>query len=507
MAVSAPRLTLTRQLLGPLVLLVVTLAAAIIGLGWWQMTRQLEAQLLQRARTIARTLQSSGEAANSREEMTRLSRTLVAGGDVELVAVAGQEPQRLLVASRLAWQGRRLDELPPAEVDPAAVRALQQGREYARLAGGSARFCFVGPLGVDRLLPLRNAQVLLVLNVAPLQAQIADSLRLSLAGLAMIGVLGAAGFAWLLRARVLRPLSALAATFGRPGTGGEPPPAPPGLAREIATLGEALAAAFGQVRELNRELEQRVRDRTAELVASLDRERELGRLRTNFVSLVSHEYRNAVATILSSAQILERYRERLTAEERAQHLVQITSSCHRLAALVDDVLLYSRSESGRLEVNLAPFDLAALARAEAAEAARLGGAADRIVLRSELASAPGASDEQLLHHVLSNLLGNAVKYSPPDRPVEFNLRREGDTAVFTVRDRGIGIPADELPEIGTAFRRARNVAEVPGTGLGLVMVRRCVELLGGTLQLESVLGEGTTATVTVPVFRTRESAP
>jgi signal transduction histidine kinase len=500
MVSTAQRSSLTRQFVVPLAVLSAALLTAVMALGWWQMTRQLEAQLLQRARTIARTVRFSGDSANSRDEMTRLIRTLVAGGDVEFVAVVGMEPLRVMVTSRSQWQGLNVERLAPAEIDPRVIDALREHREFGVLHRASARYFFIEALDVRRAPPLHDAQVLLALNVGPVQEQIISSLRLLLLGLSALGAVGLAGFAVLLRARVIAPLSRLADAFGRPDGPTEPPAPATATAREIATLGAALTSAFGQVRELNCDLEQRVRDRTAELVASLDRERELGRLRANFIGIVSHEYRNSLGTILSSAQILERYGDRLSSEERSRHVHQITASCGRLAALVEDVLLYSRSEGGRLEVNAVPLDLGALARAEAAVAAHDAGAgADRIVFSSPGFVDPVVSDENLLHHVLSNLLANAVKYSPPESSVEFGLRREGDRAVFTVRDRGIGIPADELSRLGEAFFRGRNVAAYPGTGLGFVMVRRCLDLIGGTIRIESTVGEGTTAIVTLPL--------
>lgn len=505
MPAAVHRPSLTRQLVVPLALLSLALTTAMLGLGWWQMTRQLESQLLQRARIIARTVSFSAGSADSREEMSRLNHMLVSGGDVELTALVGMDPKRLMITSTARWQGRLVDALLADEIDPRAVDALQAHRDYAGLNRPLARFYYVGPLEIDRPPPLRDAQVLVVLNVRPLQEQIAGSLQMLFAGLALLGLLGLTGFAWLVRARVIRPLSTLAEVFSRSDADAPAPEPNRRAAREIAALGEALTTVFGQVRDLNRDLEQRVRDRTAELVASLDRERELGRLRTNFIGMVSHEYRNSLATILSSAQIMERYRDRLPEAERARHLGQITGSCARLASLVEDVLLYSRSESGRIEVRFGPIDLAAVCRAEVAEAARQAGdGAGRLVFSGE-AEGAAMSDEQLLHHVLSNLLGNALKYSSSDRPVELQLRREGEAAVFTVRDRGIGIPADELPRLGEAFRRGRNAAEYPGSGLGLVMVRRCLDLLGGTLELASVAGQGTVATVTVPVFRAVEN--
>jgi signal transduction histidine kinase len=493
-----PHPALTRQLAVPVALASAGLAIAALLFGSWQMQRQFEAQLLQRARTIARAVRFSGESANSREEMNRLFRTFAAAGDVEWLAVASMDPMRLLVTSRASWQGRAVRDLPDALVHPLAMAALRRREEFSLLHQSAGRFYLVTRLAVNRPPPLADAHLVIVLGTHTLPQQILAALLPYLAGLAGLGALALGGFALLVRTRILRPLARLAATFG----GSNPPFAPPpvGVAREIAALGEALSSAFRQVHELNQALEARVRERTAELVASLGRERELGRLKTNFIGMVSHEYRNALGTILSSSQILRRYRDRLDEAERIRHLRQIESSCGRLANLVDDVLLYSRSEGGRLQPQFAPLDVPGVCRTATADAAQAAQAdASRVRLDAGAWNGAACSDEALLHHVLTNLLANALKYSAPDQAVDLHVRRDGDRMEFTIRDRGIGIAAEDLPRLGEAFTRGKNTSAYPGTGLGLVMVQRCLDLLGGQLRLASTPGAGTTATVLLPL--------
>jgi signal transduction histidine kinase len=120
---------------------------------------------------------------------------------------------------------------------------------------------------------------------------------------------------------------------------------------------------------------------------------------------------------------------------------------------------------------------------------------------SRLSSLEGAvSDETVLRHILCNLLSNAVKYSEPGSPVEFTAARRDVNAIFTIRDHGIGIPSEDQPKLFTSFTRGRNVGTRPGTGLGLVVVQRCVELHRGTIALDSAPGVGTTVIVSLPVF-------
>jgi signal transduction histidine kinase len=107
----------------------------------------------------------------------------------------------------------------------------------------------------------------------------------------------------------------------------------------------------------------------------------------------------------------------------------------------------------------------------------------------------------LLRHVLTNLLSNAIKYSHAGRPVRITLSRDGNRAIFTIADEGIGIPEEDQARLFSAFYRAANVGSRRGTGIGLVVVRRCVDLLGGEIRFQSKLGVGTTFTVSAPVFK------
>jgi len=109
-------------------------------------------------------------------------------------------------------------------------------------------------------------------------------------------------------------------------------------------------------------------------------------------------------------------------------------------------------------------------------------------------------DERLLRHIFSNLLSNALKYSPEGSRVDLEIEREGPDAVCRIRDRGRGIPEQDLEWLFRAFHRGRNVGQVPGSGLGLTIVKRCVELHRGAIQIQSKVGEGTVVTVRLPLF-------
>jgi signal transduction histidine kinase len=178
----------------------------------------------------------------------------------------------------------------------------------------------------------------------------------------------------------------------------------------------------------------------------------------------------------------------------------IFRSTKNLANLIEEVLLLGRVEEGRMQFAPVPLDLGKLCRSLADELLSATGGACPIHFRA-LTSIDGAiSDEALLRHILCNLLSNAVKYSEPGSPVEFTAERSDINVIITIRDRGIGIPQEDQAKLFTSFTRARNVGTRPGTGLGLVVVQRCVQLHRGALALDSAPGSGTTVTVTLPVF-------
>jgi signal transduction histidine kinase len=261
-----------------------------------------------------------------------------------------------------------------------------------------------------------------------------------------------------------------------------------------------VVAREGDLRELNAGLEKRVADRTDELARALARERELGEMKSSFVSLVSHEFRTPLGVIMSAAEVLQRYFERLSPEKRARHLDMIFRSTKNLAELIEEVLLLGRVEEGRMQFAPVPLDQEKLCRSLTDEMRSATSAACPIEFHSATSLDGAVSDESVLRHILCNLLSNAVKYSEPGTPVAFTAARRGGDVVFTIRDRGIGIPSGDQARIFTSFTRGGNVGQRPGTGLGLVVVQRCVQLHGGTVEIASEPGTGTTVTVTLPVF-------
>lgn len=238
----------------------------------------------------------------------------------------------------------------------------------------------------------------------------------------------------------------------------------------------------------------------AELHRTLAREMELSQLKSNFVSMVSHEFRTPLGIIQSSAELLRDFYQKMQPAERNEQLESISRNTRRMAGMMEEILILSRLDAGKLDFRPTMLDLNGFCRRVVDEV--LSATNRRCPIELSVTSIPpqAEADERLLGHILTNLLSNAVKYSEPGTTVDFAIERDGADVVCIVRDQGIGIPAEDQEHLFKAFHRGGNVGTRPGTGLGLLVVKRCVELHRGNVQLVSKLGEGTTVSVRFPVF-------
>ncbi len=236
--------------------------------------------------------------------------------------------------------------------------------------------------------------------------------------------------------------------------------------------------------------------RTQELAA----EREVSELKSRFVTTVSHEFRTPLGITMSAVELLRHYEDRLPHEEKKQLFDDIHTSTKNMAGLMEQVLVLGRVDAGKLAYKPALCDLDAFARKLIDESLSATNRRCPIEWTAENDLSTAHADEALLRHIFTNLLSNGVKYSPPGATVHFRARREGLMAVFTLQDSGIGIPEADLPTLFEAFHRGSNVGDIPGTGLGLVISKRCAELHGGSIQVKSAPGEGTTFTVRIPAW-------
>jgi signal transduction histidine kinase len=235
-----------------------------------------------------------------------------------------------------------------------------------------------------------------------------------------------------------------------------------------------------------------------ELLTTIDRERELGRLKTSFLHMVTHEYRTPLGIISSSAQILERYFAKLDEEQRAEHLREIRMNARRLSELMEEVLFIGKTDSGVIVMQPQAVDLKPWLRALANDVVTSLGAEREVEVSVEGGSGRAMLDERLLRHAMTNLVSNALKYSTLDSTVTVAAKAVTGWLTISVRDRGIGIPAEDKAKLFQMFQRASNVGTISGSGLGLVIVKRCVDLHGGTIEIESEPERGTTVTVRFP---------
>jgi PAS domain S-box-containing protein len=245
-----------------------------------------------------------------------------------------------------------------------------------------------------------------------------------------------------------------------------------------------------------------------DLRKTLEREKELSQLKSNFVSMVSHEFRTPLGIIQSSGELLRDFYRKMCPEERDEQLESIIRNTRRMGAMMEEILVLSRLDAGRLDFRPAPLDMEAFCRRVVDEVLSATHRRCAIELSLDAALPTADADDRLLGHIFTNLLSNAVKYSETGASVQFSVGRDGPNAVCVIRDQGIGISEDDQTGLFTAFHRGANVGNRSGTGLGLVLVKRCVELHHGRVQIQSALATGTTVTITLPAFtKTYEEDP
>ncbi|MDY6938023.1 MAG: PAS domain S-box protein [Cyanobacteriota bacterium] len=242
------------------------------------------------------------------------------------------------------------------------------------------------------------------------------------------------------------------------------------------------------------------RKRAEEVRLALEKERELGQLRLRFFSMASHEFRTPLSTILLSAQSLEASAQHWTPSQRLRNIHRIQSATQHMRHLIEDILTINRAETGKLEFDPRPIDLHGFARKMIRE---MQGDIDAkhldphrtIQFESVGDPRPIAVDLKLMRSILTNLLSNAVKYSPDGGEVKLAIADRPDAVTLEIIDRGIGIPEADRDRLFEAFHRGSNVDRIPGSGLGLTVVQKCVELHGGQIRVTSEEGVGTAITV------------
>ena len=233
-----------------------------------------------------------------------------------------------------------------------------------------------------------------------------------------------------------------------------------------------------------------------EILKSLEKEKELGELKSRFVSMASHEFRTPLTIILSSANLVAKYDKAEQQESRQKHVVRITKSVKSLTSILNDFLSLEKLESGRLQIKKTVINVPEFLGELSNELSAMLKNGQKIEIDCD--SVEISTDEHVLRNILINLISNASKYSSDGDEIDLSAKKESDCLVLSVKDRGIGIPKDEQKNMFDRFFRAGNVTNIQGTGLGLNIVKKYADLISGQIVFTSVEGEGSTFTLRIP---------
>lgn len=273
---------------------------------------------------------------------------------------------------------------------------------------------------------------------------------------------------------------------------------------EIGDMARALVTFRENVALIDR-LTAEQQQQTMRLAAALEKEREYNALHREFVTMVSHEFRTPMAIIDGAAQRIQRRIGNDTPERLRERIAKIRSAVARMIELIESTLSVSRMEAGTIELETTDCDIASLLT-EVCQRQQEISPKHEINLRIANLPASLRADRARLDQVFTNLLSNAVKYAPETPRIDVKAGTIGSNIAVSVRDFGVGIPEDELPRLFQKFYRASTSTGIPGTGIGLHLVKHLVELHGGTVCAESTVGQSTTFSVTLPMAAVRAEA-
>jgi PAS domain S-box-containing protein len=267
-----------------------------------------------------------------------------------------------------------------------------------------------------------------------------------------------------------------------------------------------------EIRSLNADLEMKVEERTlilkealqkleesqSELSEALDKERQLNEIKSRFVSMASHEFRTPLSTVLSSASLLAKYTKAEDQDRRNKHIFRIKDAVKNLNDILEDFLSLGKLDEGKVTALPTPFDLKDFIEETIDDVRGLIKHGQQITYDHEGPTVVN-SDKKLLKNILLNLTSNAIKFSHENSDVNIYSKVESGEATISVADKGIGISQEDQQHLFSSFFRGKNAINIQGTGLGLHIVKRYLDLLAGDLQIKSVLNEGTTITINIPV--------
>ncbi len=266
------------------------------------------------------------------------------------------------------------------------------------------------------------------------------------------------------------------------------------------------------MRNLNIDLEAKVEQRTIilkealqkleksqiELNEALDKEKELNEIKSRFVSMASHEFRTPLSTVLSSASLVDKYTTTEDQEKRSRHVDKIKNSVKHLNNLLEDFLSMGKLDEGKIGTHFHEFNLEELIEntIEEMKASLKKGQQISCNISGMFLI---MSDKNLLRNILFNLISNAIKFSDESKTIFLTATAEDSCIRISIADEGIGISEEDQEHLFSSFFRGKNVVNIQGTGLGLHIVKKYIELLDGNIELESKLGMGTRVTVSIPI--------
>lgn len=231
---------------------------------------------------------------------------------------------------------------------------------------------------------------------------------------------------------------------------------------------------------------------------SLESEKELNQLKSRFISMASHEFRTPLSTIQLSVSLIDKYAESSGILEISKHVNKIKGSVTGLTAILNNFLQIEKLESGKVEAQFSDFDLKEMALDITDEMQSLAKPGQKIYYHNLTDGTVVNLDKNLIKNCIINLITNAIKYSGEDSVIEFTTEITQQKCVISVKDNGIGIPLEDQKYLFGAFFRAHNTGNILGTGLGLNIVARHVELMNGEVNFESIPGNGTLFKLTFP---------
>ena len=267
-----------------------------------------------------------------------------------------------------------------------------------------------------------------------------------------------------------------------------------------------------RIKSYTEELEDKIRDRTRDLVklvAELEsakehvnalfiKEKELNQLKTRFVSMASHEFRTPLSSIQLSATLIDKYTPKQDTENIEKHTGKIKNAVGNLTTILNDFLSLEKLEAGKVEVHPTWFSIINFAEEIVEEMQLISKQDQHIIYEHKGISAQVFLDINLLKNSVINLISNAIKYSGENTMIQFNSILKDDELLIEIKDNGIGIPETDLHNLFEPFFRAHNTGSIPGTGLGLNIVKRYVRLMNGNVACESAQNIGTTITLKFP---------